>query len=138
MNKIRVAVFAQHQTRPRLLELLQPHADIQPSVLTASVQDLWQGIVQHDPQVVLVETHPELADTISLIKQIQSHHLEIRCVVLAHRLDMGHVRQAVDVGAMGYLLIEPEVDDLATPIRLVFSGKFTCSPEIARLLASTG
>src|SRR5579871_2239760 len=109
MNQIRVAVFGQHQTRPRLLELLTPHADIQPSVLTANLQDLWQGIAQTNPQVVLVETHPALADTISLVMQIQYNRPEIRCIVLAHRLDIAHVRQAVDVGAMGYLLIEPEV-----------------------------
>jgi DNA-binding NarL/FixJ family response regulator len=138
MNKISIAILGQLTTIRQLSDCLQSHPELELSVSTTDPTVLIQGINQFNPQVVLLEVAPTCTKIPECIHQIQAHQPETKCIILAHQLNVVHVRQTILAGATGYLLISPNLDDLAISIRLVHSGKFICSATIATLLTSPG
>jgi DNA-binding NarL/FixJ family response regulator len=127
MTKIEVLVLGTEETRVQIAELLQYRPDME--VVTGD------SVVRHS-RIVVLEVAPELPDTMTLLEQMQAELPPPQFVILAHQLDMAHVRQVVDLGVMGYFLTGSNLDGLEAAIRLVASGKFAISPPITQLLLS--
>ena len=138
MNKISVAILGQLTTIQQISDRFQSHPELELSVSATDPTVLIQGVEQFNPQVILLEVALSCTKIPDCIHRIQAHQPETKCIILAHQLNVAHVRQTILAGATGYLLIEPNLDDLAISIRLVHSGKFICSATIAALLTSPG
>ena len=136
MDKIYTAIFGQQTTIQMILGRFPMQADVMLSASVSDSQELFDAVKQSQPHVILLEAIPDCFQIIDLVDRILRKDSATKCIILAHRLDMLHVRQAVSAGAMGYLLM-PDITDLITSVRLVNSGKFACSPEIVRQLVSS-
>jgi len=136
MDILRIAILGQTTTIQRLSERIQPHEDLELSLTTEDPEALYKATAQSSLEVVLLEVLPNCPYTVELIRFIQSRQSATKCLILAHHLDIAHVVQTLVAGAMGYLLIEPDLDDVVSCIRLVSSGKFICSAEVTSLLTA--
>jgi DNA-binding NarL/FixJ family response regulator len=137
MNKLRIAIFGQPSTITQISARIRPHKDLELSLTTGDVAVLYGPEAQSGLEVVLLEMIPQCTQTVEFIRYIQSRQSATKCLVLAHQLDISHVRQTLMAGAMGYLLLEPDLDNMVSCIRLVNSGKFICSSSVTSLLTAS-
>jgi DNA-binding NarL/FixJ family response regulator len=136
VEKIRIGIFASENTTRSISILFRAHPEIELSMSTASPHDLLHFMTLEHLPVVLLEATPALPDIPGFLNQLQVQHSKSQYLILAHELDLTNVRQVVDAGAMGYLLIQPNFEGLVAAIPLVRAGKFTLSPQIMHLLVS--
>jgi DNA-binding NarL/FixJ family response regulator len=135
MGQINIIVFGGQDTALHISALSEARPDIALSAITSSPNVLHTFIKQH-PHVALLEAAHDLPDVIPLIAHIDSQAPRTKCIVLAHQFEVVHIRRSVAAGAIGYLRFGSNLCDLAASIRLVQAGKFTCAPEVTRLLLS--
>jgi NarL family two-component system response regulator LiaR len=62
---------------------------------------------------------------------------EVRIIALTSFKDGALIREALEAGAIGYLLKDVSADDLAAAIRAAHSGRATLSPEATQSLVET-
>jgi NarL family two-component system response regulator LiaR len=93
------------------------------------------------PDVVLMDLLMPGMDGATATRIIRERYPSIRVIALTSFQDEGLVQQAMQAGAIGYLLKNVTADDLAAAIRSAHAGRPTLSPEAARALiraASSG
>jgi two-component system, NarL family, response regulator LiaR len=86
------------------------------------------------PDVVLMDLSMPLMDGVTATARIRAAHPDIQVIVLTSFKDQELVRQALEAGAIGYLLKDLGVEDLAAAIRNACAGKPTLAPEAAQAL----
>jgi two-component system, NarL family, response regulator LiaR len=86
------------------------------------------------PDVVLMDLVMPEMDGISAIRALNSRHPEIRVLALSSFQDGERVRDALQAGAIGYLLKDIPPDELAAAIRNAHRGRRSLAPEAAQAL----
>ena len=90
------------------------------------------------PDVVLMDLVMPGMDGITAIRAIRQTHPNIRIVALTSFTDQELVQGALQAGAIGYLLKNASIDELAEAIRAAHAGKPTLAPEAFQsLMAAT-
>ncbi|MBV7327043.1 response regulator transcription factor [Chloroflexi bacterium TSY] len=137
-NIIRVLIVDDHTVvRDGLEFILKTTDDIQ-VVATASNGE--RGLLmcnQHQPDVVLMDLVMPEMDGITAIKKIHERYPAIQIVALTSFHEEELVQQALQAGAISYLLKNVEACDLANAIRSAYSGRSTLAPEAAQALVQT-
>jgi DNA-binding NarL/FixJ family response regulator len=77
-----------------------------------------------------------VADGIEATKRLQALHPDVAVVVLTSFSDRDRILQALDAGAVGYLLKDVEPEDLAKAIAAAAKGESPLDPRAARALVS--
>jgi NarL family two-component system response regulator LiaR len=91
-----------------------------------------------DPDVVLMDMMMPGMDGAAATQAIKEQHPEIQVLVLSGFSDAAGVREAMRAGAVGYLLKDVSIDELADGIRAAHAGKPTLATEAARALVEAG
>ncbi|MGC9356243.1 MAG: response regulator, partial [Anaerolineae bacterium] len=87
------------------------------------------------PDVVLMDLVMPGMDGITTMHALGESHPEVRVIALTSFTDEEMVQQALQAGAIGYLLKNASIDELANAIRAARDGKPTLAPEAFRSLA---
>lgn len=90
------------------------------------------------PDVVLMDLSMPEMDGVEATRQITASGLATKVVVLTSFTDRQRVLDALDAGAVGYLLKDSEPDDLVKGVRAASRGDWPLDPRAARLLLSEG
>jgi len=90
------------------------------------------------PDVVLMDMKMSGMDGIATTKAIKEAHSSVRIVILTSFHDKQLVQQAMQAGAVGYVLKDASKDELADAIRAAYAGRTTLSSEAANDLADAG
>lgn len=134
---IRVLVVDDHAVvRHGLKQLLSTFSDVE---LVGEASDGAQAVelcVARSPDVVLMDLEMPVADGIEATKRIRTARPETAVVVLTSFSDRERILQALDAGAVGYLLKDVEPDDLAKAITVAARGESPLDPKAARALVS--
>ena len=93
---------------------------------------------QVDPDVVLMDMLMPDMDGATTTQAIKEQHPEIQVLVLSGSSDADSVRRAMQAGAVGYLLKDASMDELADGIRAAHTGKPVLAAEAARALVEAG
>jgi NarL family two-component system response regulator LiaR len=88
------------------------------------------------PDVVLMDMMMPLMDGPTATKQIRANHPDIQVIALTSFKEDELVKEALEAGAIGYLLKDLGAQELATAIRNAYHGKPTLAPEAAQALIS--
>jgi two-component system, NarL family, response regulator LiaR len=103
----------------------------------ANGEEAIQLAAQVHPDVILMDLlMPEL-DGVTAIRRVRAQDPSIQVIALTSFADRDLVQQAINAGAIGYLLKNTSVDELAGAIRAAHKGKPTLAPEAFRTLGAS-
>jgi NarL family two-component system response regulator LiaR len=86
------------------------------------------------PDVVLMDLVMPVMDGVQATRAIREKYAHIQVLALTSFQDEKHVQDAIEAGAIGYLMKDLSADELAQAIRLAVEGKPTLSTEAAQAL----
>jgi NarL family two-component system response regulator LiaR len=88
------------------------------------------------PDVILMDMVMPEMDGIAATQAILEQHLEVHVVALTSFESGALVREALRAGAIGYLLKDVSIDEMADAIRAAHAGEGTLTPAAARALVT--
>ena len=134
---IRVLLVEDHPiVRQGLEQLLSTVADIE---IVATAENGRQAVelsARHRPAVAVMDLEMPELDGIEATKKIRATQPDTRVVVLTSFSDQERILQALDAGAVGYLLKDAEPEELLSGIRAVARGESPLAPRAASALLS--
>jgi NarL family two-component system response regulator LiaR len=133
---IRVVLVDDHaMVRRGLATFLKVFDDLELAGEAANGEDAIQLCAQVLPDVVLMDMVMPDMDGVTATCAIRQQFPEVQVVALTSFKEEGLVQNALQAGAIGYLLKDVSADELAQAIRAAHTGRATLSPEAARALA---
>jgi two-component system, NarL family, response regulator NreC len=88
------------------------------------------------PDIVLLDIGMPVMDGIETTRQLKQAHSEIQVLILSLYEDEKLLREAIKVGAAGYVIKRAAEDELLAAIKSVSRGDMYIHPAITRLLVS--
>jgi DNA-binding NarL/FixJ family response regulator len=132
---IRVVVADDHGVvRAGLDQLLATAPDIELVGSAANGAEAVALVDEHRPDVVLMDLSMPVLDGVEATRRIVATDAEVRVVVLTSLADDRHITDALDAGAIGYVLKHAAPDDLLDAIRAAAAGDAPLDPKAARVL----
>lgn len=89
---------------------------------------------QTQPDVILMDIKMPGLDGVSAIKIIRERFPQVQVIILTQLLDPELVTRALQAGAIGYVLKNVSLDDLAAVIRSAYAGHRTLPCEVVEFL----
>lgn len=89
------------------------------------------------PDVVLMDLLMPVMDGLTATRRIREQWPKVRVIALTSYHEQDMVHDALDAGAIGYLLKDVSGHSLAEAIRAAKKGKFTLAPEASKALTGS-
>jgi NarL family two-component system response regulator LiaR len=132
-SEIKVVVVDDHDmVRRGLAAYFNTNPDL---ILVGEADDGLEALEVCDrlhPDVVLMDLFMPRMGGIEAIRQIREHHPNTQVIALTSFQDKNLVQEAIQAGAISYLLKNVTGDDLAEAIRSAYAGHGTLAPEVTR------
>jgi DNA-binding NarL/FixJ family response regulator len=130
---IRVLIAEDHSlVRAGLVQLLSDVDDIEVVGTAGDGRRAVALAAETAPDVVLMDLSMPEVDGVAATRQIVARAPESRVVVLTSFSDGGRIFDALDAGAIGYLLKDSQTDELVRGIRAAARGESPLAPKAAR------
>lgn len=134
-SPIRVMIVDEHdRVRQGLRAVLKLFRDLE---LVGEARDGREAIKvceQLQPDVVLMDLVMPVMDGTTATRIIRQRWPKVQVIALTASLDRGSVNGALGAGAIGYLIKNVSMDDLAKAIRSAHAGQSTIAPEVEQAL----
>jgi two-component system, NarL family, response regulator LiaR len=135
---IRVMLIDDHtMVRKGLGIFLQVFDDLQLAGEAESGADAIRLCGEIQPDVVLMDMVMPDMDGAAATRIIRQQFPEVQVIVLTSFKEGERIKNALEAGAIGYLLKDVSADELAKAIRSAHAGRATLSPEAAQSLVET-
>jgi DNA-binding NarL/FixJ family response regulator len=135
MNSITVLLAEDHLiVREGLRALLKMEADIEVIAEAANGRQAVELVGKLSPHVVVMDIAMPLLNGLEATRQIREHTPSTKVLVLSAHGDEAYVKQAVAIGASGYLLKQTAAHVLPQAIREVHKSKIFFRPGKATTL----
>jgi len=135
MNKIRILLVDDHTIlRDGLRSLLESESDLK---VIGEAEDGRQAVTlacQQEPDVVLMDIAMPLLNGLEATRQIKRQCPKVKVLILSMYDNEEYIRQALEAGAMGYILKDAAARELISAIRDVHRGEAVLSPAVTRLV----
>ncbi len=132
---IRVLIVDDHlMVRRGLATFLKAFDDLELAGEAASGDEAVRLALQLQPDVILMDMVMPGMDGAEATRQIRQQCPGIQVLALTSFKEEGLIQNALQAGAIGYLLKDVSADDLVHAIRLAHTGRGTLSPEAAQAL----
>jgi DNA-binding NarL/FixJ family response regulator len=134
---IRVLIAEDHGLlRAGLEKLLSAHADVEVVGTAADGGEAVELAMSTHPDVVLMDLSMPVLDGTEATARIVAADPDVAVVILTSFSDRERIRQALDAGAVGYLLKDAEPDELLRGVRAAARGESPLAPKVARAVLS--
>jgi DNA-binding NarL/FixJ family response regulator len=118
--------------RAGLAQLLESADDIEVVGAATDGAEATELAAEHEPDVILMDLQMPEVDGIEATRRIRDQNPEAQIVVLTSFSDRDRILDALDAGAIGYLLKDAEPDELFRGIRAAAEGGSPLAPKVAR------
>jgi DNA-binding NarL/FixJ family response regulator len=122
--------------RAGLQSILEAAGDITVVGTAADGDEALASVREHRPDVVLMDLSMPRVDGVSATRQIVAEFPGVQVVVLTSFADSARVQDALDAGALGYLLKDTEPEVLVSGIRSVVAGESPLDPRVTRAVVA--
>jgi NarL family two-component system response regulator LiaR len=134
-QRIRVMLVDDHMmVRRGLATFLKVYDDLQLAGEAESGEDALRLCAEIRPDVVLMDLVLPTMDGAAATRAIRQRLPQVQVLALTSFKDAEQIKNALEAGAIGYLLKDVTADELARAIRAAHSGRATLSPEAAQAL----
>jgi len=131
----RVVLVDDHQIlRVSLARLLEAEDDLEVVGTAGDGAAAVELVAATQPDVVLMDLSMPVMDGVAATRAIVASGSAAKVVVLTSFSDRDRILEALDAGAIGYLLKDAEPDDLLRGVRAAARGDWPLDPRAARLL----
>ena len=135
---IRLMIVDDHtMVRRGLATILKVFDDLQLVGEAESGEAAVKLCVEVLPDVILMDMSLPGMDGAMATRAIRKKSPKVQVLVLTSFKDGKLIKQALEAGAIGYLLKDVSADDLVQAIRSAHAGRVTLSPEAAQSLVET-
>lgn len=134
---MRVLIVDDHTlVRAGLARLLQGFAEVQLVAEASTAEQALQQALQHAPDVVLMDLSLPGRSGLEALSDIRARAPGSRVVMMTMHDDAAHVRDALDRGAVGFVVKDAAPAELELALRAAHAGQVFLSPQIsAKMLA---
>jgi NarL family two-component system response regulator LiaR len=137
-NPIRVMIVDDHDmVRSGLSVFLEAFDDLEMVGEAADGKEAIRLCAEVQPHVVLMDLVMPEMDGIEATRAIRQADPTVQVIALTSFNDQDLVQGALQAGAVGYLLKNASIDELAAAIRAANAGKATLAPEALQSLLKT-
>ena len=131
---IRVAIVDDHMVvRSGLQGLLDAEDDIEVVGTAADGADA-VGLLEHSPDVVLMDLSMPGVDGIEATRLVLAESPGTHVVVLTSFVDRQRIMAALEAGAVGYILKDADAGDVSAAVRAAAAGGSPLDPKVARVV----
>ena len=135
---IRVMLVDDHaMVRRGLAAFLKVFDDLQLAGEAESGESAIQVCAEAVPDVILMDMVMPDMDGATATRAIRQRFPQVQVLALTSYKEGDLVKNALEAGAIGYLLKDVSADNLANAIRAAHSGRATLSPQAAQALVET-
>ena len=132
---VRILLVDDHEVVRQGLHLfLEPEPQLEIVGEASNGQEALERVAQTQPDVVLMDLLMPVMDGVSAIREIKKQHPQVEVIALTSVLEDCLVVDAVQAGAMGYLLKNTDSDALVEAIYAASKGEVRLHPEAAKRL----
>ncbi|WP_284141503.1 response regulator transcription factor [Virgibacillus sp. LDC-1] len=117
--------------------ILEAEKDMRVLELEKNAEIKWQEVVAFSPNVMLLHVNKRDYTLLNITRELQTRFVDMKVVVILAEMDMNRLRNAMLLGAQGYLLWDINAHSLIEAIRNVYHGQFVFSEEIGRRIISS-
>ncbi len=134
---MRVLIVDDHTlVRAGLGRLLQTFDGIQVVAEASTAEQALEMALFHLPDLILMDLSLPGRSGLDALSDIRTRMPNIRTVMMSMHDDTGHVRDALDRGAVGFVVKDAAPAELELALRAAFAGQVFLSPQIsAKMLA---
>jgi two-component system, NarL family, response regulator DesR len=137
--KIRILLAEdQAMVRGALTALLRMEEDIEVVAEVSQGDQVLSAALKSQPDVALLDIEMPGSDGLSAAQALHKSLPSCRIVILTTFGRSGYLRQAMESGAVGFLLKDAPADQLAIAIRRVMAGERVVDPDLALSALSDG
>ena len=134
---IRVLLAEDHAVvRSGLLQLLGDIDGFEVVGAAAGGEEAVKLAAEHKPDVVLMDLEMPGIDGIQATRRIRGANPDVNVVVLTAFSDRGRILDAIDAGAVGYLLKDAEPEELIRGLQAAARGESPLAPQAAQALVA--
>ena len=130
MTPLRISIVEDH---PVLRDVLQEYIGRLHGVVIGQVWASAEAVLEEldgtPPDLMLIDLSLPRMNGIDLIRELRIRQPELRCAILSGHRSPVYVRQALEVGAEGYLL-KGDPMEIERGIEAIVAGKRYVSPEL--------
>ena len=132
---IRVLIVDDHSmVRTGLATFIRVQPDLQLVGEARDGQDALRLCEQREPDVVLMDLVMPRMDGVAATHAIRERWPQVQVIALTSFQEKELVQDALQAGAISYLLKDVSTDELADAIRAAYAGRSTLAPEAAQAL----
>jgi DNA-binding NarL/FixJ family response regulator len=132
---IRVAIVDDHAVvRGGLQLLLSSEDDIEVAGLASNGAQAYELVREVAPHVVLMDLSMPGGDGIEATRRIVADYPDVHVVVLTSFADKQRILDALEAGAVGYLLKDADPAEVAGAVRAAVAGGSPLDPKAAKVL----
>ena len=137
--KIRILLAEdQAMVRGALTALLRLEEDLEVVAEVSQGDQVLPAAMKSQPDVALLDIEMPGGDGLSAAQALHKNLPACRIVILTTFGRSGYLRQAMESGAVGFLLKDAPADQLAVAIRRVMAGERVVDPDLALSALSDG
>ncbi len=113
--------------------MLESHGDIRVVAACSNAADAVEAVREHHPQVVLMDLSMPGRDGTAATRDIVGLDSDVAVVALTSFSDQDRILDALDAGAVGYLLKDCDPAEIVDAVRTAARGESPLHPKAARV-----
>jgi DNA-binding NarL/FixJ family response regulator len=130
MKRTRVLLADDHRlVAEGLVRVLEPDFDL--LGIVEDGQALLDAAEQLQPDVIVSDISMPVLNGLEMLEQLKARNPLVRVVFLTMHHNVAYARQAMSMGAMGYVLKHSAAEELILAVRAAANGRTFVSPAIA-------
>jgi len=129
-----VLVEDDEPTRARLARVIDAHPELRVAAAFGSCAEARAFLERETPEVLLTDLDLPDGSGVELLRLLRSRRSRTQCMVITVFGDERHVVEAIEAGALGYLLKDGSPDYVGRSILEMLGGGSPMSPPVARYL----